>query len=55
MVKCPRCASEAKDFRKQWNYQQLSVKLFDCPKCEKAFKAYYRNEKFAYTIPKAKK
>jgi len=38
MVKCPRCGSEAKDFRKQWNYQQLSVKLFDCPKCEKTFR-----------------
>lgn len=55
MVKCPRCGSEAKDSRKQWTYQQLKVKLFNCQKCEKTFKAYYRDEKLAYTIPKAKK
>jgi len=54
MVKCPRCGKEAMNASKEWDYAAFHVKLFNCPICNKTFKAYYRKEKMSHTIPKAK-
>ena len=47
MPKCPNCSSEGK-MRKQWKMagrpdkhgkrMQLEIGLYDCPKCDKAFR-----------------
>lgn len=39
---------------KEWDYAAFHVKLFSCEKCDKTFKAYYRQGKLSHTIPKAK-
>jgi len=54
MAKCPRCRKEISDSSKEWDYAAFHVKLFECPKCNKTFKAYYRQNKLSHTIPKAK-
>lgn len=51
-MKCPICGNEAVDGHKEWDYAAFHVKRFDCKKCEKAFKAYYRKGKLSHTIPK---
>jgi len=53
-LKCPRCGVEAKPSGKEWEYGRFQVKLFDCPKENKSFKAYYHEGKLSHTIPKAK-
>ncbi|MEM3526040.1 MAG: hypothetical protein QXV37_01375 [Candidatus Jordarchaeaceae archaeon] len=53
MIKCPDCGKEA-SFIKEWNYSVFHVKLFHCPKCDKKFKAYYKEGKLSHTIPKSK-
>jgi ribosomal protein S27AE len=52
--KCPRCGKEVSKPSKEWNYAAFHVKLFNCGKCDKTFKAYYRQDKLSHTIPKAK-
>ena len=54
MVKCPRCEEEVSDYSKEWDYGIFHVKLFNCLKCNKTFKAYYRKGKLTHTIPKVK-
>jgi len=54
MVKCPRCKREISNALKEWDYSAFHVKLFNCEKCSKTFKAYYRADKLSHTIPKAK-
>jgi uncharacterized C2H2 Zn-finger protein len=54
MVKCPRCTKEVSNSSKEWNYAAFNVRLYECPKCNKTFKAYYRKNKLSHTIPKAK-
>jgi len=54
MAKCPRCGKDVPDTLKKWNYAVFHVRLFECPKCDKPFKAYYRQNKLSHTIPKAK-
>jgi uncharacterized protein with PIN domain len=55
MVKCPRCGKEVPDASKEWNYSIYHVKLFNCEKCDKTFKVYYREGKLSHTIPKSKR
>ena len=54
MVKCPSCGKEANSKGKEWNYRDLRVKFYGCDGCQKNFKAYFRDEKLVYTIPKVK-
>ena len=54
MAKCPRCGKETSNYSKEWNYGIFHVKLFNCPKCDKTFKVYYRKGKLSHTIPKSK-
>jgi len=54
MTKCPNCGSEATKSMKSWNYRKLVVKFFSCSKCQKNFKAYYKDGILTYTIPKGK-
>jgi len=51
-MKCPRCGKEAKKTGKTWKYHVFNVEQYDCDECQKKFNAYYRNGKFAHTIPK---
>jgi len=53
MVKCPRCSKEVSNFEREWDYSVFHVKLFECDRCEKSFKAYYRAGKLSHTIPKS--
>lgn len=52
MVRCPRCNKEVSKAIKEWDYSIFHVKLFYCGKCEKSFKAYYKERKLSHTIPK---
>jgi len=54
MVKCPRCGKDVSNASKEWNYAAFHVKLFNCERCDKTFKAYYRQGKLSHTIPKSK-
>lgn len=54
MVKCPRCEKDVSKASKEWNYAVFKVKLFNCEKCNKTFKAYYRKGNLSHTIPKSK-
>jgi len=54
MAKCPKCGKEISKASKEWNYAAFHVKLFNCDKCDKTFKAYYREGKLSHTIPKSK-
>jgi len=45
MVQCPRCGKKVSNTSKEWDYTVFHVKLFNCPKCNKTFKAYYRQGK----------
>jgi transposase len=54
MAKCPRCGKDVPNSSKEWNYAAFHVKLYECPKCNKTFKAYYRQNKLSHTIPKTK-
>jgi len=51
-MNCPRCGEEAKQATREWNYSLFHVKRFDCKKCGKSFKAYFREGKLSHTIPK---
>jgi len=53
-MKCPRCGQEAKPTGKKWKFSVFQVESHHCPKCDKNFNAYYKDNKFSYTIPKAK-
>jgi len=53
-MKCPRCGGFASSTGKKWKYHVFDVEQEECPKCEKKFNVYYRDKKFAYTIPKYK-
>ena len=55
MIKCPRCGKKVSTHLKEWDYATFHVKFFYCPKCDKRFKAYYREGKLSHTIPKSKK
>jgi len=54
MARCPRCGEEVPNASKEWNYAVFHVRLFNCRKCNKSFKAYYRKGKLSHTIPKSK-
>jgi uncharacterized C2H2 Zn-finger protein len=54
MVKCPRCGKEVSEPSKEWSYAAFQVKLFNCGKCGKTFKAYYRKGALSHTILKSK-
>ena len=54
MVQCPRCGKEAVESGKEWDYAAFYVKLYNCPNCEKSFKAYFKGDKLSHTIPKHK-
>jgi uncharacterized protein with PIN domain len=54
MAKCPRCGKDVPNSSKEWNYAAFHVKLYECPKCNKIFKAYYRQNKLSHTIPKTR-
>ncbi|MCJ7631792.1 hypothetical protein MUP77_05260 [Candidatus Bathyarchaeota archaeon] len=54
MASCPRCGKETSGASKEWNYAAFHVKLFKCARCDKTFKAYYREGKLTHTIPKSK-
>lgn len=52
MVRCPRCReTEGELTGKEWVYALFHVKFFNCPKCNKTFRAYYFKEKLSHTIP----
>ena len=51
-MKCPRCEKEAEKTGKTWKYHVYDVEQYDCNKCQKKYNAYYRDGKFAHTIPK---
>ena len=51
-MKCPRCGKEAKKTGKTWKYHVFDVEQHDGDKCNKKFNAYYKDGKFAFTIPK---
>lgn len=55
MVKCPNCGKENTKTEKEWDYSVFHVKSLICQNCKKLYKAYYKDEKFSHTIPKAKK
>jgi len=55
VVKCPRCGKDASDSSTEWKFAIFHVKLFNCAKCKKTFKAYYREGKLSHTIPKRSK
>jgi len=55
MPECPRDGNQVTSPTKEWKYSAFDVKRFDCNKCGKSFKAYYRNGKLSHTIPKGKK
>jgi uncharacterized C2H2 Zn-finger protein len=48
MAKCPKCGTEVSKPRKTWSLKgrpdkqgkrlELTIGLFDCPKCKKAFR-----------------
>lgn len=54
MPKCPKCGSDGK-MRKQWKMagrpdksgkrMQLEIGLYDCPKCDKAFRVVLNKKK----------
>jgi len=54
MPKCPKCGAEGK-FRKKWQMagrpdshgkkMQLEIGLYDCPKCNKAFRVVLGKKK----------
>ncbi len=54
MPKCPKCGSEGK-MRKQWKMagrpdshgkrMQLEIGLYDCPRCDKAFRVVLNKKK----------
>jgi transposase-like protein len=52
LVKCPRCGTDISKVTREWNYSAFHVKRYDCQKCEKSFKAYFREGKLSHTIPK---
>ena len=52
LVKCPRCKTNIPKATKEWDYSVFHVKLFNCEKCEKSFKAYFKKGKFSHTIPR---
>ena len=54
MVKCPRCGMAVSEATKKWDYGVFHVMMYVCGKCEKSFKAYYRDNKLSHTIPKSK-
>ena len=54
MVKCPRCGTEISTATREWDYSVFHVKRYDCEKCDKSFKAYFRGDKLSHTIPKSK-
>lgn len=52
-MKCPNCGAELPSTpRKEWDYNVLHVKMFDCSNCKKTTKAYFRDGALVYTIPK---
>jgi len=53
MVKCPRCRMDVPKATREWDYAAFRVKMYDCEKCEKTFKAYYHKGKLSHTIPKS--
>lgn len=54
MPRCPKCGAEGK-MRKQWKMagrpdshgkrMQLEIGLYDCPKCDKAFRVVLNKKK----------
>ena len=54
MPKCPKCGNDGK-MRKQWKMagrpdkggkrMQLEIGLYDCPKCDKAFRVVLNKKK----------
>ena len=53
-MKCPRCGGESNSTGKKWKYSVFDVEQEECKQCGKKFNAYYRDGKFAHTIPKYK-
>ena len=52
-MKCSNCGAELPNKpSKEWEYNVYHVKMFDCPKCKKVVKCYFRHGTLAYTIPK---
>jgi len=42
--KCPRCGFEVTTPSKEWKYNVFIVKRFDCPRCRKWFREYYKGK-----------
>ena len=55
MVKCPKCRTEVEKPDKEWECHHFNGKLFHCHSCGEVFRAYYRGDQLAYTIPRTKR
>jgi len=54
MVNCPRCGKEAAATGKEFKFGVFDGRQHYCDSCGKHFKAFYREGKLKYTVPKPK-
>jgi transposase-like protein len=52
-MNCPRCGAESEPTGKEWKFSLFNAKGYTCNGCNKNFHAYYRDNKFSHTVPKA--
>lgn len=52
-VTCPRCRALTEPTEKSFAFGVFDGIQYYCQQCEKSFNAYYKNEKFSHTVPKA--
>lgn len=52
-VTCPRCGALTEPTEKSFAFGVFDGIQYYCQGCEKSFNAYYKNEKFSHTVPKA--
>jgi len=52
-VTCPRCGAQTEPTGKEFAFGVFEGIVHYCQRCEKSFNAYYKDEKFTHTVPKA--
>ena len=50
---CPRCGARTEPNGKSFTFGVFEGRGYNCAECEKKFSAYYRDEVFNHTVPKA--
>lgn len=52
MATCPKCKSELKQVRKEWNYAQFNVKAYSC-NCGQQFREYRTEGDLKFVLMKS--